>query len=345
MESKYYDGAKLLSLKDLNGGDPEIYIVTTNRTGGKTTYFTRLLINNFKKRGDKFAVLYRYNYELDDCADKIFKDVGALFFNGDVMESKRRASGIYHELFLNGDSCGYVISLNSSDQLKKYSHFFSDVNKILFDEFQTESGKYCNDEIRKFISVHTTIARGQGKQTRYVPVYMCGNPISLINPYYTELGISNRLKKDTKFLKGEGYVLEQGYNENAKLSQESSPFNKAFAKNDYVAYASQGVYLDDNQSFIETPRGYGRYLATLRMGNVDYGVREFAESGVLYCDDKPDKTFKHKITVTTSDHDINYVMLKRNDLFISQLRFFFEKGRFRFKNLKCKEVVLKTLSY
>ena len=67
--------------------------------------------------------------------------------------------------------------------------------------------------------------------------------------------------------------------------------------------------------------------------------------GIVYCDDKPDLTFKYKITVTTADHEINYLMLKRNDLFIANMRYLFEHGCFRFKDLKCKEVVLKTLSY
>ena len=45
----YYDGTKLLSLKDIDGNQPEIYLCTTNRTGGKTTYFSRLLVNRFLK--------------------------------------------------------------------------------------------------------------------------------------------------------------------------------------------------------------------------------------------------------------------------------------------------------
>lgn len=80
--SKYYDGTKLLSLSDLNGEKPEIYISTTNRSGGKTTYFSRWAVNRFLKYGEKFALLYRFNYELDDIADKFFKDIGTLFFNG-----------------------------------------------------------------------------------------------------------------------------------------------------------------------------------------------------------------------------------------------------------------------
>ena len=341
----YYDGTKLLSLTDLDGKQPEILMVTTNRTGGKTTYFGRLCVNKFKKGQGKFALLYRYNYELDDCADKFFKDLSTLFFSGSVMESKRKASGIFHELFLDGESCGYALSLNSADQLKKYSHLFSDVNRMIFDEFQSESNHYCSDEIKKFISIHTSIARGQGEQVRYVPVYMLSNTVSLINPYYVELGISNRLRDDTKFLKGHGFILEQGFINSASVAQKESGFNKAFAKNSYVAYSSECVYLNDNKAFIEKPNGIGRYLCTIKYNGTDFGVREFADSGFIYVDDRPDTSYKYKITVTTSDHEINYVMLKRNDMFLTNLRFYFEKGCFRFKDLRCKEAILKALSY
>lgn len=341
----YYDGTKLLSLTDLDGKQPEILMVTTNRTGGKTTYFGRLCVNKFKKGQGKFALLYRYNYELDDCSDKFFKDLSTLFFPGSVMESKRKASGIFHELFLDGESCGYALSLNSADQLKKYSHIFSDVNRMIFDEFQSETNHYCNDEIKKFISIHTSIARGQGEQVRYVPVYMLSNPVSLINPYYVELGISNRLRDDTKFLRGHGFILEQGFIDSASVAQKESGFNKAFSKNSYVAYSSECVYLNDNKAFIEKPSGIGRYLCTIKYNGTDFGVREFADSGFIYVDDRPDNSYKYKITVTTSDHEINYVMLKRNDMFLTNLRFYFEKGCFRFKDLRCKEAILKALSY
>ena len=343
--SKYYDGTKLLSMLDINNRKPEIYMCTTNRTGGKTTYFGRLCVNRYLKNGEKFALIYRYNYELDDCAEKFFKDIGSLFFKGMEMTSKRRASGIFHELFLNDKSCGYAISLNSADQLKKYSHLFSDVARMLFDEFQSETNHYCSDEIRKFLSIHTSIARGQGEQIRYVPVYMIANPVSIINPYYVEMGISNRLRTETKFLRGDGFVLEQGYVESASVSQKESGFNRAFSSNSYVAYSTECVYLNDNIAFIEKPEGVGRYLATIKYKNTEYGIREYVNKGIIYCDDKPDKTFKYKLTVTTDEHEVNYVMLKRNDLFLSNLRYYFEKGCFRFKDLRCKEAVLSALSY
>lgn len=342
---KYYDGTKLLSMKDIRGLRPELYICVTNRTGGKTVFFNRLGVNKWKQGKGKFVLIYRYNYELDDVADKFYKDISGLFFPGTRMTSKRRGAGIFHELFIDDEPCGYAISLNQSDQIKKYAHLFSDANRMIFDEFQSETNNYCTNEIQKFISVHTSIARGQGEQVRYVPVYMLGNPVSLINPYYTELGISERLSAETKFLRGDGFVMEQGFIESASQAQKDSAFNRAFAKNDYVAYASECVYLNDNVAFVDKPVGKGKYLVTLRYKGVDYAIREYAESGVVYCDDRPDYSFPVKITVTTDDHMVNYVMLKRNDLFLSNLRYYFEKGCFRFKDLRCKEAVLKSLSY
>lgn len=343
--TKYYDGTKLLSMLDINGNKPEIYMCTTNRTGGKTTYFGRLCINRFLDKNEKFGLLYRYNYELDDIVDKFYKDLGSLFFPTYTMQSKRRAKGTFQELFLNDKSCGYALSLNNADQIKKYSHLFSDIQRMIFDEFQSETNHYCDNETKKFISIHTSIARGQGEQVRYVPVYMLSNPVSIINPYYVEMGISGRLKDDTKFLRGDGFVLEQGYIESASIEQKNSGFNRAFSKNSYTAYSSECVYLNDNKAFVEKPAGKSKYLCTLRYKGSDFALREYTESGLIYCDDKVDSSFLTRISVTTDDHNINYVMLKRNDFFLLNLRYFFEHGCFRFKDMRCKEAVLSALSY
>lgn len=343
--NKYYDGTKLLSMLDINGNKPEIYMCTTNRTGGKTTYFGRLCINRFLDKNEKFGLLYRYNYELDGIVDKFYKDLGSLFFPSYTMTSKRRAKGTFQELFLNEKSCGYALSLNNADQIKKYSHLFSDIHRMIFDEFQSETNHYCDNETKKFISIHTSIARGQGEQVRYVPVYMLSNPVSIINPYYVEMGISGRLKDDTKFLRGDGFVLEQGYIESASIEQKNSGFNRAFSKNSYTAYSSECVYLNDNKAFVEKPTGKSKYLCTLRYKGSDFALREYTENGLIYCDDKADSSFLTRISVTTDDHNINYVMLKRNDFFLSNLRYFFEHGCFRFKDMRCKEAVLSALSY
>lgn len=344
-EIEYYDGTKLLSLKDQNGETPEIYISTSNRSGGKTTFFGRWVINRWLKKGSKFGLIYRFNYELDGVEDKFFKDIRELFFPEYNMIAHNRAKGIYKDLLLNDRHCGYAISLNSADTLKKYSHLFSDIDVLLFDEFQSETNHYCNDEVKKLISIHTSIARGQGKQVRYVPIIMIGNPVTLLNPYYVSLGITERLTDQVKFLRGNGFVLEQGYIKSAGKAQTESAFNRAFANEQYVAYSSQAIYLNDLKTFIETPQGKSTYSCTIKFMGNDYAIREYRELGIVYCDDKADSTFPIKISVTTADHNVNYVMLKQYQFLIDNLRFYFERGCFRFKNMKCKQAILNAISY
>ena len=345
MASMYYDGTKLLSLKDINGLEPDLYLCTTNRTAGKTTYFSRLLVNRFLKRKEKFGLIYRFKYELDDIPNKFFKDINSLFFPDLEMKSQVRAKGIYHELFLNNIACGYALSLNCADTLKKYSHIFSDISSMFMDEFQSETGHYCPNEVEKFISLHTSVARGQGKMYRRVPVYMCGNPVTLLNPYYVALGISSKLQKSTHFLRGDGFVLEQGYSANAEKAQRESAFNRAFSENSYTSYTAQGIYLNDNDAFVEKINGIGKYIATIKYNGKSYAIREFQKQGIIYCDNRADESFPFRLAVTTEDHNVNYVMLQNNLLFIDRMRYFFERGCFRFKDLSCKNAIISMLSF
>ena len=344
-KSNYYDGTKLLSLKDINGKTPEVFMCTSNRSAGKTTYFNRLVVNRFIKRGEKFALLYRFNYELDGCDEKFFKDIKELFFPEYIMTAAKKMKGIYQELYLNEEPCGYAISINSADQLKRNSHLFSDIDNIIFDEFQSEQNHYCDKEVEKFISIHNSIARGRSKQSRYVPVYMISNPVTILNPYYVAMDISTRLQKDTHFLRGDGFVLEQGYNETAAKALKSSAFNRAFGSSDYIAYSAEGVYLQDDLSFVDTPTGRGKYVATIRYAGIDYGVREYPEQGIVYCDKSVDYQYPLKITVDTADHKLNYVMVSSNFILIQKLRYYFEHGCMRFKDLQAKEAILKALSF
>ena len=127
--------------------------------------------------------------------------------------------------------------------------------------------------------------------------------------------------------------------------QKKSGFNRAFSESQYVKYSTENIYLNDNLAFIDKPDGKSNYLCTLKYDGVNYAVREYPENGIIYCDKNSDNSFKFKVTIDTKDHEINYIMLKRNDLLLSSLRWYFERGLFRFKDLQCKEVILKALSY
>ena len=350
--TQFYDGTKVLSMKDLDGNIPEIIMVTSNRNAGKTTYFNRYVFNRWVKYKEKFIVLVRFGYEMDDIHDRFFKDIRSLFFPTLNMTSKGIVNNKFRELYVypNGqpelkECCGYALALNDANVIKNYSHLFSDAVRCIFDEFQSETNRYCADEITKFRSVHTSLARGHGKQVKFLPVIMMANNVSIINPYFVAMGISSRLSKNTKFLKGHGFILECGFNESASKANKESGFNACFVDQTYTKYSAENVYLNDNTAFVEKMSGRSNYLCTLRYNGIDFAVRSFPYEGIVYCDKNADTSYPVKLCVTTEDHQINYVMLKSNDVLLVRLRYFFSKGCFRFKDLECKECVLSALSY
>lgn len=340
---EYYDGTKLLSMKDINGLDPELYLCSTNRTAGKTTFYNRMLVNRFRKHKKKFGVLYRFSYELEDVHNKFFSEIKKLFFPHHEMLSKNIGRGCAKELTLNGDVCGYAFALNNADQVKKISHLIS-IDSMVFDEFQSETNHYCPKEITKFLSIHKSLARGGGKQVKRLPVYMLSNFVTLLNPYYTELGISAKLNSDTQYLRGDGYVVECTVNDSASQALLSSGVSRAFKSNIYISSASEKIYLNDNMVFIGKPTGRGIYIATFKFDGVEYGIRKYDSERIIYCSKSIDKQCKVNISVTSDDHAPNFIMIQKHSLVINYLKDLFQHGCFRFEDLQCKQAVINMLS-
>ncbi len=347
----YYDGSKLMSLKDKNKQTPEIFISTSNRSAGKTTYFGKRLVDDFLKNGNKFILLYRYAYELTGVADKFFTDLKNLFYPNHIMSQKMREKDTFAELFLQEVTseievpCGYAIAINKADNIKKCSHLLSDATVILFDEFQPESEQYCNNEIVKFQSLHTSLARGNGEQVKYLPVIMISNFVSLLNPYYSALHIAERLQANTNYLRGEGWVLEQGFNDDASKAQKASAFNRAFGDTDYNRFSSEKFYLNDNNTFVKKMTGKSQYLFSLRYDGKYFGVRYFPDEGFVYVNRTPDLTAGKRYAVSVDDMDDDCILFGRFDQRVVVLRQYFDRGMFRFADLPSKAAAFSMLSY
>ena len=123
--AQFYDGTKLLSMKDLDGMTPEIFMCTTNRTGGKTVYFSRLCVNRYKRGMGKFMITYRFNYELDDCALTLLygcRTSDEILFKSELdslSEKNEKINVIY--VLSHSDEEGYEKGFVGADIIKKYA--------------------------------------------------------------------------------------------------------------------------------------------------------------------------------------------------------------------------------
>lgn len=343
-ESIYYDNNKLLTLKDINGKKPEIFICDGNRTAGKSYAFKSTLLRNWFKKGEQFALIVRNQTECKGYYEPFWSDIGVDKYPEKICSEKPVAKGTFYQVLIDGLVAGFVLPISAARKLKRFSAMFINVTTMFFDEYQDEDSMYLVKELQKLQSIHTSIARGHGKQTRYVALYMCSNTISLLNPYYSAFGIHKRLRNNTKFLRGDGWVFEKTLNEHAKEAFQSSAFNRAFANaTDYFSSASENVYLNDNLSLIEKPEGDFSYIATIKYNGEMFNIRQY--SNYVYISEGCDITFPLKIAYKPLDIDGDgFWLCNKNAPITRRISQFFESGLLRFDSLKSKNMLFDILT-
>lgn len=356
--NKFNNPKYLLSMLDADGEKPEIFIDCQNRGSGKTYGYSYGLLEQALGNDmgwglplGKFMIICRWKHEVPNIARGMFADVIRNEYEDATLNTVTKAGGLYSDIvFQQGDNdpvdVGYVVPVNKSDDLKKFSAMFSDTAVMIMDEFQCASmTSYCPDEMGKFYRLHVSVARGNGKSSRYVPVILLSNSISIMNPYFTKLGIHKRICSDTKKLKGTGYVLQRIVNPNAAKEQKESRFNLAFGDMAEASSSIDNTWLNDSESCIEKPKkDWGRsvYYYTLIKGENRYGVRFYPGMDLWTISNSVDASCQFIYNLTLSDGNLNYPLLKSSPQ-MKYLRDAFLGGQMRFPNQECKEIALDIL--
>lgn len=306
-----------------------INIVYGGRGRGKT-YSAKLKgLNNYLKKGEKFAYVRRYQDELDLVKKGLFNDI-----------NKDTGYNVYFEqntYKLDNDIIGYAIDLSTSHKLKSAS--YPDTNLIIFDEFVVDNSTnihYLRNEVRKFLDLVETIGRLRSN----IKVVMFGNSLSIINPYtrYWDLTPSGEISKFKNGLILLHILPDDPEFVEAKLN---TPFGQLINDSDYGSMAINNQFLLDSLDFICKKPGNAKYIYSFEIFGTKYGVWSDSGAALYYVDNKPDPYGIINYAITLDDHSINKVML-----FASNsgpfMRFLtsFKLGRVRFADLKCKAATI-----
>lgn len=350
IEQGFYKLNKILSLKDKDGKDPQIYFICGNRGPGKTFAVKHYFLKRFINYDEKFIILRREVQELDGCGNNFFKDISIKFTNYDVYD-KSVNKGQYFELWLKkkdeegeGRCMGYVLAINSSNKIRTLAPNFTDAERIFFDEFQAEDAHYLGKEITKFISVLTSVSRGKGKTYRYVPAFLCSNNVSIVNPYFTAFHV--KPDSDTNFLRGKGWVYEQVRGYGAAKAIEDSPLGALIEGSNYADYALGGKYLSDNDGFIEEVKGDRLSVCTIICDGVKYGVWSMKEgdyAGMYYVNHKYNENERNIVTFSIADHKPGSLLTIAGSLVVKNLKNMFNNGYMYFDDQESKNVVIEMI--
>ena len=344
----HYDNTKLINSLDADGERPAFYIVCSRERGpGKTFSFSKLLINNFLEKGEKFILLTRNMGDLGNVAAGIL-DGYLQFEHPEIsVEEKIQMKGVFSKIFMKSgkgedatcDECGYVIPIRACDQIKKISSMFYDATSFYFDEFQPmANATYLKDELGLLYNIYKSVARGDGSAIRYMPVYMASNTITLGNPYFEGLGLNGAIQSNTKFYKGHGVVFENCVVEGLAEAHKSSSIDRAMSK--YLERKSSNVWINDNDSLVAKPDNWGRsvYTCTIIYNDQQLGVYMYPVIGFRYISRKCDKNSPYIYNLTL-DGKLNFPLL-RTTPFLDTLRKEFFKGIVRVSDVGLQQMLM-----
>lgn len=193
-QSKYYNWDRIFSY------NAYLNLIVTARGKGKTYGLRKQFIRDYKKDRSRFVEVCRYDSQMPLVMNGYFDK---LIANGDagsyIFKYERECVYIAEEP-LEGEKAewelmGYFVALSKEQQAKRRT--FANVKRMVFDEFILEPGTrpgYLSHEYRKLVNLIDTVAREQPGEDTQLRVYMLSNACDLINPYFTEFGITSAPK-------------------------------------------------------------------------------------------------------------------------------------------------------
>lgn len=344
---QYYNGNVLLSQTTRDGKEPSIFMSNTNRTAGKTTFFQLVMLDEVLEKKNMFVLISRTKTEMEN-PEVMFDDVVDIYFPDKIMTSKDYVKRLVKGIYLDKQLVGYAVCLKDTSALKKYSSIFAKCDVIFMDEVQPEDGIYLKDEVSKFKSLITTIARGGGKQSRSVRVYMASNNITVMNPYFLNLQLYKVLDENMDFskpvyIRGDSYVCEFLYNQSAGDQLKNNGAISAFTTS-YDSLTTSAEFMIKSGSFIE-PKISGKtdYLFTLKYKGLMMGVRKLKSKGIIYITKQYDPSFKTIMALTATDHDELTIQLQSNTFLMGIIRNAYAYGKLRFGDLEVKNALIELL--
>lgn len=318
---EHYNNTKLVNSLDAEGERPAFYIVCSRERGpGKSYSFSKLLFNNFLEKGEKFILLTRRKKDLGSIADGMFEGYFQVehpeYTLREVLQMGHTFSNIYADTKVGEEKssahCGWVIPISSCDDIKKCSSLFYSATAFYFDEFQPTDDRYLKDEVDMLLNIYKSVARGEGSAIRYMPIYMASNTITLQNPYFKALGLSNKIQSNTKFYRGSGVVFENCEVEGLKDKHKESAVEKALKK--HLDIKRDNTWINDDGSLVAKPKGWGRpiYLATIIYGDEKFGVLEYPN--VVYLSRTVDQSCEFVYNLTFDNGNLNVALIDSSTL-------------------------------
>lgn len=333
------------SLTRLLSYGSNLNFVLSNRGGGKTYSATRWCINDFKKTGAQFVYIRRFRTDLEDIG-KFFDAIKEKYPKDKFEVKGGKNKG---EFLINGKVAGHYFPLSVSHSKKSTN--FPKVNKIIFDEFISESSNglaYLPNEVEKFLGLIETIQRLRTSNNIHdqVRCLLLANNVTLMNPYFLYFKI--KPKDGERFsLFRNGIICIEMFTDTEFIDKKKNTwFGKLIDNTKYGDYLIENKALKDSNTFIipvKPSRSY--FLFSVKYENLEVGIWSCPYDDMIYCSRSLNPTSKRRYVLTKQDLDLNYCMIKNisQSREVRQLTECFSIGRVYYQDMEIKNCMYNVL--
>lgn len=325
----FYSYNKVLSYSAM------LNFIIGERGVGKSYGLKKYLLNRFKKKGRQFIYLRRYDTELKKSLkdNEFFKDIaGDSIFKNDEFYVRG------DKFYMNDKICGYAIPLSKASIYKSVP--FPNVDIIMYDEFLIDNATYhyLPDEPEKMLDFMETVGR-----LRNIQVFLLGNSISLVNPYFDYFNISLPYGSDIKTFKNGLILINYIKNEVYREVKKESNFGKLIDGTKYSSYAIDNQFLKDNNNFIKKKSPKSKFFFNLTINKHTYGVWIDYTSNDMYISKHINMNHPVTIAFNYEDHTENTIMLKSRSVFFQNIVNHYQNGWLYFDTLQIKSDVTRLI--
>lgn len=230
---------------------------------------------------------------------------------------------------------GYSQPLSTASILK--SDAIPDITTIIFDEFIIDNSgtyHYLKDEVRKFLDLYETVARG-----RDVIVFFISNAVTVSNPYFDFWNLNKPYHTDIqRFGASKDILVENVEASDLSAIKKKSRFGQLIAGTEYSDYAYDNKWLLDNTDFVCRKTGRSQYFVTLIYKGRKLGIWVDRTDWLWWVSDSVDVQCNDVYSVTTNEHKPNVMLFNAGKRlgWLKTLIEAYECGAVRYESVKLK---------
>lgn len=248
---------KYVSANKLKKIECDYLLLLGERSNGKSYAVKSLILSECYKTGCEFVYLRRFELDIKDslCVNYFADTPVNEITNGEYTLVDVFRKGIYFAnvdektgKVVRGQKIGYCHALSGAEHYKSLS--FPKVKYIDFEEFISMDGNflYQEAESKLFHYVSTIFRHRKGK------VFLVGNTLSRIVPYYREWGLSELVKNQKQ---GEIKYCKVGETTIAVYLTDSLNFNSGMFFGNAAKNITKGMY--ETKVLPHLPKSYYKY--------------------------------------------------------------------------------------